>query len=191
MVSQYIHGIYRIVEWADLVTVHSVPGPGIITGLASAASSFASSSSTNTITNTHSTDTETSLAKTMAISSDDRKERGILLLAEMSSSGNLCSESYSRETIEMASNHADFVVGFIAQARQTKMSDGMLVLMPGVSMGQKGDGLGQQYATPEDAVKRGADVIIVGRGVYGADDVAKEAKRYQEAGWEAYLATVT
>jgi orotidine-5'-phosphate decarboxylase len=32
---QYSAGIYKIVEWADIVTVHAVPGPGIVSGLKS------------------------------------------------------------------------------------------------------------------------------------------------------------
>lgn len=30
---QYAGGLYRIADWADLVTVHSLPGPGILQGL--------------------------------------------------------------------------------------------------------------------------------------------------------------
>lgn len=30
---QYSAGIYRIVEWADIVTIHAVPGPGGVAGL--------------------------------------------------------------------------------------------------------------------------------------------------------------
>jgi orotidine-5'-phosphate decarboxylase len=153
---QYQHGIYKIVEWADLVTVHSVPGEGIISGLASVAKSV-------------------------------NEPRGILLLAEMSSKGNLCTPSYADATIDMASRHADFVVGFISQSRQKNITDEYLVLTPGVSLASAGDALGQQYATPADAIQRGADIIIVGRGIYGAQDVANEVKRYQEAGWQAYL----
>ncbi|KNE59622.1 orotidine 5'-phosphate decarboxylase [Allomyces macrogynus ATCC 38327] len=63
----------------------------------------------------------------------------------------------------------------------------------GIISGLKaGDGLGQQYRTPHDVlVKDGCDVIIVGRGIYkpGRDPVA-EAKRYQKAGWDAYLASL-
>lgn len=32
---QYGNGIYHIVDWADLVTVHSLPGEGILQGLKS------------------------------------------------------------------------------------------------------------------------------------------------------------
>lgn len=36
MSLQYSHGTYKICSWADLVTVHPVPGEGVITGLKSA-----------------------------------------------------------------------------------------------------------------------------------------------------------
>lgn len=30
---QYAQGIYKIADWAELITAHTVPGPGIVTGL--------------------------------------------------------------------------------------------------------------------------------------------------------------
>jgi len=33
---QYSQGIHKIVEWADIVTVHAVPGPGCVAGLKAA-----------------------------------------------------------------------------------------------------------------------------------------------------------
>lgn len=33
---QYAKGVHKISSWADFVTVHSVPGEGVITGLKSA-----------------------------------------------------------------------------------------------------------------------------------------------------------
>ena len=47
--------------------------------------------------------------------------------------------------------------------------------------------MGQQYVSPEDAVTlRGADVIIVGRGITKAADPVAAAKMYQEAGFSCY-----
>ena len=57
-------------------------------------------------------------------------------------------------------------------------------------MDTKGDSLGQSYRTPRECVLSGSDVIIVGRGVLNAKDVAIEARRYREAGWNAYLTRI-
>ncbi|RCK64690.1 Orotidine 5'-phosphate decarboxylase [Candida viswanathii] len=43
------------------------------------------------------------------------KERGVLMLAELSSKGSLAHGEYTRETIEIAKSDREFVIGFIAQ----------------------------------------------------------------------------
>src|SRR5208283_2743369 len=55
---QYSGGIYRIADWADIVNVHIVPGPGIIQGIGSVINER-----------------------------KDGKPRGILVIAQMSSEG--------------------------------------------------------------------------------------------------------
>ena len=60
----------------------------------------------------------------------------------------------------------------------------------GVNLASKGDALGQQYQTPESAIGGGADFIISGRGIYAAPDPVDAARRYQKAGWDAYLKRV-
>ena len=85
------------------------------------------------------------------------------------------------------------VSGFIGFAKnlddlkklKTKVPADMLLLMPGVNLESKGDNLGQQYVTVNDAVSGGADLIIVGRGVIGGDNPGKEAARYRSEGWKA------
>ncbi len=45
----------------------------------------------------------------------------------------------------------------------------------------------QRYRTPRAAVlERGADLIIVGRGISGALDPTAEAERYRQQAWQAY-----
>ncbi len=110
--------------------------------------------------------------------------RGLLLLAQMSSSDNLLTEEYTRQAVKMAKEHKDFVAGFIAQE---KLDDEFITMVPGVKLSAGGDSLGQQYNTPEYVIKeKGADVIIVGRGIYEADDPVGQAERYRKIAWQAY-----
>jgi len=150
--NQYAKGIYQIVEWADIVNAHSLPGPGIIQGLA-----------------------EEGL----------KRERALLLLAEMSSQNNLLDPIYAEKTLEMAEQFPEFVIGFIAQ-RKLNTADQWIYMTPGVQRAAAGDNLGQQYISPEQAIQNGADIIIVGRGILHAKDPLAEAKYYREAGWKAY-----
>jgi orotidine-5'-phosphate decarboxylase len=143
--------VYKIVDWADIVTVHAVPGPGILSGLKSVIG---------------------------------ERVRGALMLAEMSSKGNLCSPEYQSKAIDMAKEHKDYVLGFIAMK---PVAEGFLTLTSGVQIASKGDALGQVYREPRQVVKEGSDVIIVGRGITGAKDVAAQAEIYQKEGWEGYL----
>jgi uridine monophosphate synthetase len=121
--------------------------------------------------------------------------RALLLLAEMSSEGNLLTGAYTTQCVEIARNHKDFVIGFIAQrSLNEEEHDNFLTMTPGVSLPptgredeKMGDGMGQQYNTPRKIVlEQGADVIIVGRGIIGAEDRAAEAERYRKEAWAAY-----
>lgn len=79
-------------------------------------------------------------------STKDAFPRGLLLLAEMSSSGNLISNTYVGATVAMAEAHPDFVFGFIAQKRLRTGSDGpdpFVYMTPGVKLDEGGDALGQ------------------------------------------------
>ncbi|XP_072034751.1 uridine 5'-monophosphate synthase-like [Amphiura filiformis] len=114
------------------------------------------------------------------------KGRACLLIGQMSSAGNLATGEYTSATVKMAEEHADFVIGFICTSTLT--SDPKFIHMtPGVKLSQGGDGLGQQYLTPDEVIgNRGTDIIIVGRGIYKAADPAKAAQEYQTAGYAAY-----
>lgn len=128
--------------------------------------------------------------------------RGLLLLAEMSSKGNLAVGSYTKNAIEMARANQDFVIGFIAMNRDSVESPGrpkesnedFIIITPGVGLETSGDALGQQYKTPREVIlERRCDIIIVGRGIYGHSDdvniasVQVQAARYRNEGWKAYL----
>lgn len=116
---------------------------------------------------------------------------GLLLLAEMSSKGNLLDATYREKTLQIAKEHADFVMGFITQHRlSSEIADlGFINITPGVQLRAGEDSLGQQYVTVEQAIiENGADIIIVGRGITAADDPRALAKVYRKQAFEAYLA---
>ena len=119
-----------------------------------------------------------------------KRDIGLLLMAQMSSHGNLFTEDYRHRTIKMAEDNRDFVTGFIAQARQSPLPD-MLTFTPGVQLHHKTDDLSQRYCTPEVVIgERHNDIMIVGRGIYQADSPGQAAAHYHKAGWHAYRKAV-
>lgn len=156
--AQYSGGIYKIAQWADITNAHGVPGPGIVQGLEEAAK--------------ESTD----------------EERGLIMLAELSCKGSLAVGEYTQKTVEIARSNKEFVFGFIAQsAMPQEAGEDWVILTPGVGLDDKGDNLGQQYRTVEQAISTGSDMIIVGRGLFAKGrDPVHEAQRYRKAGWDAY-----
>jgi orotidine 5'-phosphate decarboxylase subfamily 1 len=115
------------------------------------------------------------------------KQRGLLLLAEMSSEGNLAKDAYQQATLAMAQQHKDFVIGFIAQ-HQLLSDPEFIYLTPGVNLVQQGDALGQHYTDPATVIlEQGSDIIIVGRAIYASNDPSAAARLYREAGWQAYI----
>ncbi|KAH6851242.1 Orotidine 5'-phosphate decarboxylase domain-containing protein [Chaetomium sp. MPI-CAGE-AT-0009] len=125
--------------------------------------------------------------------------RGLLLLAQMSSKGCLMTPDYTQACVEAAREHKSFVMGFVSQqALNSAPDDTFIHMTPGCKLpppgeeenGQvEGDGLGQQYNTPSKLVGVcGTDIVIVGRGIISADDPPTEAERYRRKAWKAYLA---
>lgn len=158
--EQYLGGPFSIADWSHLTNAHIIPGPGIIQGLREAA-----------------LERESNPAMHM--------DRGLLLLAQMSSKGAFSNEEYTRQCVELAEQNADFVMGFICQE---KISDDprLLHITPGVKLNDTKDPLGQQYNTPEAIFSRGSDIAIVGRGITQAADPQKQAELYRIQSWEAY-----
>lgn len=113
--------------------------------------------------------------------------KGMIIIAQMSTKDTLTDDAYLQKAVEIGGSHKDSVIGFVAQSR-CHADKGMIQFTPGVNLADKGDNMGQTYNTPEVVFKeRGADIIIVGRGIYAAQDPKKAAERYQTAGWQAYM----
>jgi orotidine-5'-phosphate decarboxylase len=169
--KQYHNGTLRISEWAHIINCSILPGEGIVEALA-----------------------QTAQDPTFPYGS----ERGLLILAEMTSKGSLATGSYTSASVDIARKYPSFVLGFVSTRSLGEIDasvapgqdEDFVVFTTGVNLSSKGDKLGQQYQTPQSAVGRGADFIISGRGIYAAADPVEAARQYQQQGWEAYLARV-
>lgn len=166
---QYSGGVHKILQWSHLVTVHAVPGPGILEGLYEEARPL--------------------------MEKGGGRIRAAVVLAQMSSKGNLATGAYTKAAVEMASRFPQFVSGFIGSGSDpvslktlAKIAHPQVVLFtPGVSLDCKKDSLMQQYATPQEAVLSGSDCVIVGRGIFKAQNPKEEAEKYRKASWDAYV----
>lgn len=159
---QYASGLFRIADWAHLITVHSLTGPSILQGLKNA------------------------LNGTTA-------NRGVFLLAELSSAGSLITQSYTDSTMKLVSTtaDADFVAGIVCQTKGVVQDAGLLQLTPGCKIDTTTDGLGQQYNTPAFVIKeKGADIAVVGRGILNAKNISAAAELYRDQLWTAYTERV-
>ncbi|KAK2603561.1 orotidine 5'-phosphate decarboxylase [Conoideocrella luteorostrata] len=168
--KQYHSGALRISEWADIVNLSVLGGDGIVDAL------------------------------TQTVTSPDfpfRGQRGFLLLAEMTSRGSLATGAYTSQCVDLARSFPESTFGFVAtraltadHSQRTSSHEDFVIFTTGINIESRGDTLGQQYQTPAEAVRRGADFIIAGRGIYASKDSVVAAKRYRDEGWDAYMERV-
>jgi len=112
---------------------------------------------------------------------------GIVLVCEMSTEDTLTQKEYINSALSIADTFKDVIVGVVAQHHRPVFT-GQLLFTPGIHLEISGDGMGQSYNSPESAVlERGVDLMIVGRGIYKAENPKNAAELYKNAGWKAYL----
>ena len=112
---------------------------------------------------------------------------GVVAILGMSSKGTLTDKNYQEEALKVAQSHPNVIGG----VSQKQLPEELLLFTPGINMGDSGDGKGQQYNTPEHAFKNlHSDFMIVGRGIYKAEDAEKAALNYKIAGWNSYLGSL-
>ncbi|HIB8181960.1 TPA: orotidine-5'-phosphate decarboxylase [Elizabethkingia anophelis] len=146
---QFSHGVYKIANWADMVTAHAIGGSKALEGFHNV---------------------------------------GIITILGMSSQGTLTDAHYREEAMKIIINEPN-VMGCVAQ---NQIQDDLLLFTPGVNISAEGDSKGQQYNTPEHVFKNlHTDFIIVGRGIYKADDIEQAALTYKTRGWQAYEAAIS
>ncbi|KAI9164039.1 Orotidine 5'-phosphate decarboxylase [Paramyrothecium foliicola] len=156
-------GALRISEWADIVNVCILGGSGVVEALDQVIHT----------PNHH-----------------IRKERAVLLLAEMTTVGSTATGAYTEKCIQLAREKSHVVMGFVATKAMhvEDADDDFVVFTTGINRSDAGDSLGQQYQTPCAAIAGGTDFIIVGRGIYDSPDLVNAAKQYQIEAWDAYEA---
>ncbi|TRY61870.1 hypothetical protein TCAL_06262 [Tigriopus californicus] len=154
---QFQKGLYAIATWADLITVHGIPGPSLL----------------------------------KALEKSSERCIGAVMVSEMSCEGNLIDSEYTKKCISLVeSTSSTCAMGVVSQSRLSHQS-GILQFTPGVNLSTSKDNLSQRYVSPEQAIlERGADIIIVGRGLTQSPNVEQTAKDYQSKAWEAYLTRI-
>jgi len=116
--KQYDGGALRVSEWAHIVNASILAGDGIIEAM-----------------------TQTATSEPFKY----RGERGLLILAEMTTKGSLATGDYTKACIESAKKHKDFVIGFVATQALTLLAekddsdDDFVVFTTGVNRATKGD----------------------------------------------------
>jgi orotidine 5'-phosphate decarboxylase subfamily 1 len=178
-VSRQFHGgPCGISSWAELVSVTPTPGPAVLEGLRRKEGGAVLAGETGA-----------------AGDSKSAKQHGALVVAEMDTPGSLACGHFTDGAVKLARGNADFAVGFMCQKRLVPADDElgwMLHFCPGVKMehlhGEKhGDAPHPELDnTPEAAVARGVDLIVVGRGICACHDLAEESEKYRAAGWAAF-----
>ncbi len=154
--KQYREGIYKIEKWSDFVTVHGIPGEGILQGLFEGTTNKAGF-----------------LLAKMSSKGNLMNEGYTRKIFEMGKKYPQWVSGY----IVHAHSPAEL------RRLKNKIGAGQLLLMPGVKLERGSDALGQQYTTVEDAIEGGADIIIVGRGIVQAEHPGETAQIYKEKSW--------
>ena len=166
---QYSSGVHKIASWSHITNAHPVPGPSIITGLASVGKP---------------------LGRGLLLLAE-MSTQGSLATGAYTAEAVRMARASSEFVIGFIAQHRMEGVG--AVQGDNVANEDFLILTPGVGLDSRGDTMGQQYRTPREViVDSGCDVIIVGRGIYGKDGganteaVRQQAERYRRECWQAY-----
>ena len=125
---------------------------------------------------------------------DVGRQGGVLLLAQMSSRGNLLHPAYTEEVVAKGRVH-DGVFGFIGNGSRPeelaslreRVGDAKMIWTPGVNLAVGDGAMGQRYGDPTEAVLAGSDCTIVGSGIHKAADPRAAAEAYAKASWDGLM----
>ena len=116
------------------------------------------------------------------------KQTGVVVIAEMSTENNLCTNDYKKATYETCMDLN--IAGFVGQI--SPRNPKFVQMTPGINMdiNKKTDGKGQTYQDIGTKIAFGADIIIVGRAITDCktlEEASEMTKKYQIAGWTSRL----
>jgi uridine monophosphate synthetase len=156
---QFQGGLYKISDWADFVTVHSVSGAGVLDGLMSNLVNPPSAFLLARMSSKGNLISEDYTRRTIDMGKDSENVTGYI--------------GHGTDVEDLARFKA-------------KIPEHQLLLMPGVQLQKGSDGLGQQYVSVAEAMEGGADLIIVGRGIIAAENPAQTASIYRKTAWDVF-----
>jgi uridine monophosphate synthetase len=117
-----------------------------------------------------------------------REDQGIMLIAQLSNSGNLIDTTYTSTCVDLANKYPKLVAGLICGEKLSN-NLGILHCTPGVNLNTSKDQYDQQYTSPEWVIgELESDLIIVGRGIYQSESPLESARKYRSAAWSTYSA---
>lgn len=155
---------FSIADWANFVTVHSIPGPGMLKVFK-----------------------EHQVGVILIAEMSSAGNIPSVLPAYKEKTLEICT-GYEDTVVGFVSQSR---VGLSLKTAGTSNdgSQSYLQFTPGISLNATGDALGQQYVSVKEAVlERDADIIIVGRGIIKQerDKWSVVAEDYRKQGWEAF-----
>lgn len=162
--AQYTEGVFRIIEWADLVTTHIFPGAGAIAALRSAWKETRYERGTVILPQ---------MTSEGNLFSAEHRERAL---------------DFAKEYCDFVIGFIGAAVGdgSLPLLRERAWPE-FLIFVPGVNIAKEKDAFQQTYTTPENAIAEGGDIVIVGRGIYGDDDPERAAIEYKERAWSELM----
>ena len=93
----------------------------------------------------------------------------IFLIGELSSKGSLTDSNYIIRSSIIA-EEMDNIIGIVCQH---KIKCDKLMVVPGISIKNSEDGMGQQHCSIDSPSKKFADIYVVGRGILQSDNPKK------------------
>lgn len=114
---------------------------------------------------------------------------GVILIAEMSSEGNLINCDYTNATVNIARQNNPVISGLVCQKNTFKYINKyeFLTFSPGISLHDSHDKYNQKYTNVNHIKEPIGNIWIVGRAIYNTDDVVDKTESFRKIGWKYFV----